>query len=79
MEKLMSKQPDVIGSIDDIIIEPDALQGWRPYLMGGDRYWECQQGRHFFHLFEPTLVAEQILDFWQSLRPSDSVCSYLKV
>ncbi|MFN6568361.1 alpha/beta hydrolase [Dendronalium sp. ChiSLP03b] len=69
----------VCGSTDDIIVEPDALLGWRPYLMEGDRYWECQEGRHFFHFFQPTLVAEQILDFWQSLRQSDSVCSYLKV
>ncbi|MBN3950157.1 MAG: alpha/beta hydrolase [Nostoc sp. NMS7] len=68
----------VCGSIDDMIIEPDALQGWRPYLMEGDRYWECQEGRHFFHLFQPTLVAKQILDFWQSLRPLDSVHSCLK-
>ncbi|MBW4594361.1 MAG: alpha/beta hydrolase [Brasilonema angustatum HA4187-MV1] len=57
----------VCGSTNDIIVEPDALQGWRPFLMKGDRYWECQKGRHFFHFFQPTLVAEQILDFWQSL------------
>ncbi|MBW4570428.1 MAG: alpha/beta hydrolase [Tolypothrix carrinoi HA7290-LM1] len=69
----------VCGSTDDIIVERDALQGWRPFLMEGDRYWECQKGRHFFHLFEPEIVAEQILDFWQSLRQLDSVCSLLKV
>jgi pimeloyl-ACP methyl ester carboxylesterase len=68
----------VCGSTDDIIVEPDSLRGWQPYLMSGDRYWECQQGRHFFHFFQPTLVAEQILDFWQSLYQLDSVCSCLK-
>ena len=68
----------VCGSTDDIIVESDALQKWRPYLMEGDRYWECQQGRHFFHFFQPTLVAEQILDFWQSLPQLDSVRSCLK-
>jgi pimeloyl-ACP methyl ester carboxylesterase len=69
----------VCGSTDDIIVEPDAMQGWRPFLMEGDRYWECQKGRHFFHFFYPNLVAEQILDFWQSLRQLDSVCWSLKV
>jgi pimeloyl-ACP methyl ester carboxylesterase len=69
----------VCGSTDDIIVEPDALQGWRPFLMEDDCYWECQKGRHFFHFFYPNLVAEQILDFWQSLRQLDSVCWSLKV
>ncbi|MFQ4145250.1 alpha/beta hydrolase [Chlorogloeopsis sp. ULAP02] len=69
----------VCGSRDDIIVEPDALQGWQPFLMEGDRLWECQKGRHFFHFFHPKLVAEQILDFWQSLHRSDSVCRSLKV
>ncbi|MDM9382410.1 alpha/beta hydrolase [Chlorogloeopsis sp. ULAP01] len=69
----------VCGSRDDIIVEPDALQGWQPFLMEGDRLWECQKGRHFFHFFHPKLVAEQILDFWQSLHSSDSVCRSLKV
>jgi pimeloyl-ACP methyl ester carboxylesterase len=69
----------VCGSRDDIIVEPDALQGWQTFLMEGDRLWECQKGRHFFHFFHPKLVAEQILDFWQSLHRSDSVCRSLKV
>ena len=63
----------VCGSMDDIIVESDALQGWQAYLKEGDRLCECPQGRHFFHFFQPQLVAEQILNFWQSLRPSDSV------
>ncbi|MBH8574972.1 alpha/beta hydrolase [Nostocaceae cyanobacterium CENA369] len=69
----------VCGSTNDTIVEPKALQGWRPYLKESDRLWKCQDGWHFFHFFQPTLVAEQILDFWQSLRQSDSVCDYLKV
>lgn len=67
------------GSKDDIIIEPDVLQEWRPYLMSGDRLWECEQGRHFFHFFHPQLVGEQILNFWQSSYQSNSLCSNLKL
>lgn len=76
----------VCGSTDDMIVEPESLQGWRPFLMEGvdaerllvrDRYWECQKGRHFFHFFYPNLLAEQILDFWQSLHHSKLVFSSL--
>ncbi|MBR8836545.1 MAG: alpha/beta hydrolase [Stigonema ocellatum SAG 48.90 = DSM 106950] len=63
----------VCGSTNDIIVEPDALQEWRPYLMEGDRLWECQKGRHFFHFFEPTLVGDEILNFWASVGQSDSL------
>jgi len=59
----------VCGSRDDIIIEPCALQGWGPWLKEGDRLWECPEGRHFFHYFQPQLVAQQILSFWRSLPP----------
>ncbi len=67
----------VCGSKDDIIVEPDALQGWRPWLKEGDRLWECLEGRHFFHFFQLQLVGEQILDFWTSLRQSDLLYSSL--
>lgn len=63
----------VCGSKDDIVVEPDALQGWRPYLKEGDRLWSCLEGSHFFHFFQPKLVGEQMLNFWKSLRPSDSL------
>ncbi|WP_414586853.1 alpha/beta fold hydrolase [Scytonema sp. PCC 10023] len=63
----------VCGSMDDIIVDTDALHGWQPYLKEGDRLCECPEGRHFFHFFQPQLVAEQILNFWQSLHPLDSV------
>jgi len=59
----------VCGSMDDIIIEPCALQAWGPWLKAGDRLWECPEGRHFFHYFQPQLVAKQILNFWRSLPP----------
>ncbi len=59
----------VCGSMDDIVVEPCALQAWGPWLQAGDRLWECPEGRHFFHYFQPQLVAKQILNFWRSLPP----------
>jgi pimeloyl-ACP methyl ester carboxylesterase len=69
----------VCGSLNDIIVEPEALHGWRPYLKEGDReagtrcdrLWECPQGRHFFHFSQPQLVAKQIFNFWDSQRFAD--------
>jgi pimeloyl-ACP methyl ester carboxylesterase len=58
----------VCGSFDDLIIDGDALQAWRPYLKQSDRLWSCIEGRHFFHFFQPELVAEQLLSFWNSLH-----------
>jgi pimeloyl-ACP methyl ester carboxylesterase len=59
----------VCGSLDDIIVETEALCGWQPYLKEGDRLWKCPEGKHFFHFFQPQLVAEQVLHFWNSLCP----------
>lgn len=69
----------VCGSSEDIIVESEALQGWRPWLKEGDRLWSCLEGRHFFHFFQPQLVGEQILNFWQSTRQSNSLCSSLRL
>ena len=59
----------VCGSTDDLIVEPCALQAWRPWLKEGDRLWECLEGRHFFHYFQAQPLAEQVLNFWGSLPP----------
>ncbi|MDZ8035850.1 alpha/beta hydrolase [Nostoc sp. DedSLP04] len=69
----------VCGSLNDIVVEYDALQGWQPYLKEGDRLWSCSEGGHFFHFFQPQLVGEQILNFWESLQQSNSLCSSLKL
>lgn len=69
----------VCGSFDDVIVEPEALQGWWPYLKEGDRLWLCLEGRHFFHYFQLQQLREQILNFWKSLRQSDSLCSSLRL
>lgn len=68
----------VCGSLNDIVVKPDALQGWRSHLKEGDRLWSCLEGWHFFHFFQYQLVAEQLLDFWKFIRVSDSVYSCLQ-
>ena len=65
----------VCGSKDDIVVGPDALQGWWPHLKESDRLWTCPQGRHFFHYFHPQQVGGMILNFWISLRQSSSLSS----
>ena len=57
----------VCGSEDDVVVEPDLLWGWQPWLKQGDRLWSCPSGRYFFHHFHPQQVSEQIQDFWNSL------------
>jgi pimeloyl-ACP methyl ester carboxylesterase len=69
----------VCGSSNDIVIGADALQGWQPWLKESDRLWTCPEGRHFFHFFQSQLVGEQILNFWKSLRLSNSLCSSLRL
>ncbi|NJL83668.1 MAG: alpha/beta hydrolase [Chloroflexaceae bacterium] len=43
----------VCGSEDDIIIDRNALRGWRPWLKPEDCLWESPKGRHYFHYFYP--------------------------
>ncbi|GAB4151180.1 MAG: hypothetical protein Fur0046_30490 [Cyanobacteria bacterium J069] len=70
----------VCGGAEDPIIDPNALNGWQPWLKDGDffskdetgwtppgdRLWSCPGGRYFFHYHFPQLTAEQIMRFWQS-------------
>lgn len=57
----------VCGSVDDIVIDPNQLRGWRSYFNHSDsRIWVCPGGRYFFHYFYPQKVSEQITQFWQS-------------
>ncbi len=57
----------VCGSQDDLIVDPNALDGWQKYLKEGDRLWKCEEGHHFFYYFYPEQVGEAILEFWNSL------------
>lgn len=54
----------VCGSQDDAIVDPQQLQGWKPWLKPEDRLWLCPGGRHFFQAVYPQPVANQILNFW---------------
>jgi pimeloyl-ACP methyl ester carboxylesterase len=56
----------VCGSQDDIVIDPNLLKGWQPWLKQGDRLWQCSEGRYFFHYFQHQEVGENIIDFWHS-------------
>jgi hypothetical protein len=62
----------VCGSQDDVVVDPNLLQGWQPWLKSGDRLWQCPNGRYFFHYFHPQQVSQQIVDFWSSLDSSNS-------
>lgn len=53
------------GCHNDVVVDPNLLEGWRPFLKPGDRIWECPQGGHFFHHFYPLNVAQKLLEFWQ--------------
>jgi pimeloyl-ACP methyl ester carboxylesterase len=56
----------ICSSQNDVVIDPNLLQGWQPWLKEGDRLWQCPDGRYFFHYFHPTQVSEQIVAFWHS-------------
>jgi pimeloyl-ACP methyl ester carboxylesterase len=57
----------ICGSKTDPVVHPPALQEWRDWFKPEDQLWECTAGYHFFHYFYPQQVAEQILQFWQSV------------
>ncbi len=66
----------VAGSQDDIVVDPQQIEGWRRWGVGSlhdysvppNRLWQCPSGRHFFHYFYPVPVGEQILNFWTDLQ-----------
>jgi pimeloyl-ACP methyl ester carboxylesterase len=61
----------ICGGEADIVIDPNLLQGWQPYLQtedGQDRIWQCSNGGHFFHFEHPQATGEQIRDFWQTVE-----------
>jgi pimeloyl-ACP methyl ester carboxylesterase len=56
----------VCGGQNDIVIDPNQLQGWRDWLKPSDRLWQCPSGHYFFHYSQPRQVGRQIFDFWKS-------------
>jgi len=62
----------VCGSQDDVIVDPNALNGWKNYFKPTDRTWDYPTGHHFFHYYHPQPVGDAILDFWQSVASNSS-------
>ncbi|XGV95366.1 MAG: alpha/beta fold hydrolase [Leptolyngbya sp. BL-A-14] len=58
----------VCGSKDDPVVHPPTLQEWLVYFKADDTLWQCPDGHHFFHYFQPQLVSEQLLRFWRCLE-----------
>lgn len=56
----------VCGSQDDMVVDPQLLQGWQPWLKQGDRLWQCSEGRYFFHYFQPQETGAKIAHFWNA-------------
>ncbi len=69
----------VCGSNTDMVIDPNLLRGWQPWLKPGDRLWVCPDGRYFFHFFHPQLVSQQITQFWISQQPQTNTNISLEV
>jgi pimeloyl-ACP methyl ester carboxylesterase len=58
----------ICSSKTDFVVSPVVIRRWSKFLKKGDRFWECPDGRHFFHHFYPEQVGEEILNFWLSLH-----------
>lgn len=57
----------VSGSNDDKIVFWTEIEKWKTYLKPEDKIFQCPNGEHFFHYFQPQLLGEEMLDFWTSL------------
>ncbi|MBW4578000.1 MAG: alpha/beta hydrolase [Tildeniella nuda ZEHNDER 1965/U140] len=62
----------VCGSKTDPVVHPPVLQEWLAYFKSDDTLWQCPDGRHFFHSFQPQLVGEQMIRFWRCLEAQQS-------
>lgn len=62
----------VCGGEDDIVIDPNQLQGWHDYFKSSDQLWVCPEGSHFFHCFQPEVVGRQLLEFWATVSATSA-------
>jgi pimeloyl-ACP methyl ester carboxylesterase len=67
----------ICGCTTDVVVDPNLVQGWQPWLKDGDRLWICPDGRYFFHFFYPQQVSEQIIQFWSTQTVSPWLPEYL--
>jgi pimeloyl-ACP methyl ester carboxylesterase len=67
----------ICGSNTDSVITPPILRDWSAWLKPQDSFWQCPEGRHFFHSVYPEEVGSAILRFWQRLdgAPTPSMSS----
>jgi pimeloyl-ACP methyl ester carboxylesterase len=65
----------VCAGDQDVIVDPNQLQGWQEWLKTGDRLWQCPNGCYFFHYYYPEVVGKQLLNFWSTVRPQMSEMS----
>lgn len=66
----------ICSSKTDFVVSPIVVRRWLEFLKKGDRLWECQDGRHFFHHFYPQQVGEEILHFLLSLNSRQAVLDF---
>ncbi|AFZ08049.1 hypothetical protein Osc7112_3699 [Oscillatoria nigro-viridis PCC 7112] len=66
----------ICSSKTDFLVSPVVMRRWSKFLKKGDRLWECQDGRHFFHHFYPEQVGEEILNFWLSIPSRQVIINY---
>ncbi|NEP76232.1 hypothetical protein [Okeania sp. SIO2G5] len=57
-------------------MDPNTQAGWDQYLKEGktpngvvvsQRFWQCPEGRHFFHYDYPQVVADEIIAYWEDV------------
>ncbi|BAQ63506.1 alpha/beta fold hydrolase [Geminocystis sp. NIES-3709] len=56
----------ICGSENDQIVSWEEITKWKNYLKPQDILWQCPEGEHFFHYFQPSLVSENIINFLMS-------------
>lgn len=63
----------VCGSQDDVIVGPEDLTQWQPWMhpQRGDFICSCEQGRHFFHYFQPQWVSRVMVRFWRQVAAAE--------
>lgn len=57
----------ICGSVHDKIVFWSEVKKWKNYLKPQDALWQCPEGEHFFHYFEPKLVGGKIVNFLSGL------------
>ena len=60
----------------DVILDPNTQLRWDSLLKDGEtpngvavrqRFWQCPEGRHFFHYEYPQMVADEIIAYWEDV------------